>query len=85
MNAPLLVLSKRRRWVVVAAGLLVLVGVSVFTLRIAAARCPTPPKAALKAKRGEFVEKRAGSRELKAQINVLTAPSGAGDIKSSAS
>jgi HlyD family secretion protein len=79
MNALLLVLSKRRRWVVLAAGLLVLAGVGTFTLRM--------PKAAPKintaeVKRGEFVENVQVRGELKALRSiVLTAPSGAGDIQ----
>jgi HlyD family secretion protein len=79
MNALLLVLSKRRRWVVLTAGLLVLAGVGTFTLRM--------PKAAPKintaeVKRGEFVENVQVRGELKALRSiVLTAPSGAGDIQ----
>jgi len=79
MNALLLVLSKRRRWVVLVAGLLVLAGVSIFRLG--------RPKAAPKintaeVKRGEFVEHVQVRGELKALRSiVLTAPSGAGDIQ----
>jgi len=79
MNALLLVLSKRRRWVVLVAGLLVVAGVSIFRLG--------RPKAAPKintaeVKRGEFVEHVQVRGELKALRSiVLTAPSGAGDIQ----
>jgi HlyD family secretion protein len=79
MNALLLVLSKRRRWVVIAAGVLVVAGLGVFKLRM--------PKAAPKintaeVKRGEFVEHVQVRGELKALRSiVLTAPSGAGDIQ----
>jgi HlyD family secretion protein len=79
MNALLLVLGKRRRWVVLAAGLLVVAGLGVFKLRM--------PKAAPKintaeVKRGEFVEHVQVRGELKALRSiVLTAPSGAGDIQ----
>jgi HlyD family secretion protein len=79
MNALLLVLSKRRRWVVLAAGLLVVAGLGVFKLRM--------PKAAPKintaeVKRGEFVAHVQVRGELKALRSiVLTAPSGAGDIQ----
>ena len=79
MNALLLVLSKRRRWVMVAAGLLVVAGVGTFKLRM--------PKAAPKVntaevKRGEFVENVQVRGELKSLRSiVLTAPSGAGDIQ----
>ena len=79
MNALLLVLGKRRRWVVLAAGLLVVTGLGVFKLRM--------PKAAPKintaeVKRGEFVEHVQVRGELKALRSiVLTAPSGAGDIQ----
>ncbi len=79
MNALLLVLSKRRRWVMLAAGLLVVAGVSTFKLRM--------PKAAPKVntaevKRGEFVENVQVRGELKSLRSiVLTAPSGAGDIQ----
>ncbi|MCI0421067.1 MAG: hypothetical protein L0312_17880 [Acidobacteria bacterium] len=79
MNALLLVLSKRRRWVWLSAGLLVLVGLGVFRARM--------PKAAPKintaeVKRGEFVENVHVRGELKALRSVvLTAPSGAGDVQ----
>ena len=79
MNALLLILSKRRRWVVLVAGLLVLAGIGTVTLRM--------PKAAPKintaeVKRGEFVENVQVRGELKALRSiVLTAPSGAGDIQ----
>jgi HlyD family secretion protein len=79
MNALLLVLGKRRRWVVLAASLLVVAGLGVFKLRM--------PKAAPKintaeVKRGEFVEHVQVRGELKALRSiVLSAPSGAGDIQ----
>src|SRR5262245_33405392 len=70
---------RRRRWVVLAAGFLVVGGLSAFKLRM--------PKAAPKintseVKRGEFVKHVQGRGELKALRSiVLTAPSGAGDIQ----
>ena len=79
MNALLLVLSRRRRWVVLVAGLLVVAGVGTLKLRM--------PKAAprintAEVKRGEFVENVQVRGELKALRSiVLTAPSGAGDIQ----
>src|SRR5262245_28042449 len=79
MNALLLVLVKRRRWVMLAASLLAVAGLGVLKLRT--------PKAAPKintaeVKRGEFVEHVQVRGELKALRSiVLNAPSGAGDIQ----